>query len=89
MGWRIGCTECGPWEEECEEEVDYDECLDKFYDDVNDIQINLLTECVEVDIDKDEDNQRQNLEYLYMGDTDRLYARLSCGDGNNKYYMGL
>ena len=45
-----------PWEEECEEEgLDYDECLDKFYDDVNEIQANLLAECVkEVDIDKDE-----------------------------------
>ena len=45
-----------PWEEECEEEgLDYDACLDTFYDDVNEIQANLLAECVkEVDIDKDE-----------------------------------
>jgi hypothetical protein len=40
-----------PWEEECEEEgLDYDECIDRFYDDVNEIQANLLAECVmEVD----------------------------------------
>ena len=36
-----------PWEEECEEEgIDYDEAIDTFYDDVNEIQSNLLTECV-------------------------------------------
>ena len=40
-----------PWEEECEEEgIDYDEAIDTFYDDVNEIQSSLLAECVmEVD----------------------------------------
>ena len=44
-----------PWEEECEEEgLDYDECIDRFYDDVNEVQSKLLAECVmEVDINSE------------------------------------
>ena len=34
-----------PWEEECEEEgLDYDEEIDNFYDEVNEIQSSLLVE---------------------------------------------
>ena len=40
-----------PWEEDCEQEgLNYDDCIDRFYDDVNEVQSSLLAECVmEVD----------------------------------------
>ena len=44
-----------PWEEDCEQEgLNYDDCIDRFYDDVNEVQSKLLAECVmEVDINSD------------------------------------
>ena len=37
-----------PWEEDCEQEgLDYDECIDRFYDDVNDIQNDMMKECIQ------------------------------------------
>ena len=47
-----------PFEEECEEDgTDYDELIDEFYDEVNDLQSILLSECImRVDIEKKNDD---------------------------------
>jgi hypothetical protein len=51
MEWTDDVPE-RPWEEECEEEgIDYDKAIDTFYDDVNEIQSNLLAEAV-MEVDK-------------------------------------
>jgi len=47
-----------PFEEECEEDgTDYDELIDEFYDECNDLQSILLSECImRVDIEKKNDD---------------------------------